>query len=109
MDIKEYQEAAHKTSQCPKIGEEYIYPVLGLCGEAGELANKVKKIFRDDGCILTEARKTEIKKELGDILWYVAEISTTLGLDMDNVAETNIEKLASRLGRGAISGDGDTR
>ncbi|MFA5878443.1 MAG: nucleoside triphosphate pyrophosphohydrolase family protein [Candidatus Staskawiczbacteria bacterium] len=109
MNFEEYQKAAHKTSQCPKIGEEYIYPVLGLCGEAGELANKVKKIFRDDGYVLTDARKGEIKKELGDILWYVAEISTKLGLEMDNIASSNIEKLTSRLARGTITGDGDTR
>ena len=109
MDFTEYQKAAHRTSSYPKVGENYIHPVLGLCGEAGELANKVKKIFRDDKGILTESRKEEIKKELGDILWYVAEISTTLDIDLDKVAESNIEKLGSRLDRGTINGDGDTR
>lgn len=110
MDFKEYQKLAHRTAKFPKIiGEDYIYPILGLVGEAGEISNKVKKIFRDDKGTLTDSRKEEIKNELGDILWYVAEVSTCLGLELDDVAEANIKKLASRLERGAISGDGDKR
>ena len=109
MDFEEYQKLAHRTAKFPKIIEDYIYPVLGLVGEAGEISNKIKKIFRDDKGILTDSRKEEIKNELGDILWYVAEVSTCLGLELDDVAEANIKKLASRLEKNTITGDGDNR
>ena len=109
MDLKEYQKLAHRTSIIPKVGEIYVYPVLGLVGEAGEISNKIKKIFRDDKGILTDSRKEEIKNELGDILWYIAEFSTCLDLELDDVAEANIKKLASRLERETIKGDGDKR
>ncbi len=109
MDFKEYQKLAHRTAQTVQIGTEYIYPVLGLAGEAGELTNKIKKIFRDDKGVVTDLRKAEIINELGDILWYVAEISTRLDLSIDEIAQANIQKLASRLYRNTINGDGDIR
>jgi len=76
-----------------------------LVGKAGEVAERIKKVFRDNNGILDEARKKELKKELGDILWYLAQLSTELGLSFDDVACLNIEKLASRKERGVISGD----
>lgn len=109
MDFKEYQERAGDTAIYPKVGENFIYPTLGLAGEAGELANKIKKIERDHGGIVTPEIREIVKKELGDLLWYVARLSTELGLDMQVVAEENISKLASRNDRGVLHGDGDNR
>jgi NTP pyrophosphatase (non-canonical NTP hydrolase) len=109
MTFEEYQKLAKKTAQYPVIGQSFIYPVLGLTGEAGEMANKIKKIFRDDNGVLTEERKKEISKELGDILWYVAQVSTDLGISLDEVAVANIEMLKSRQERNVLKGDGDNR
>ncbi len=109
MDFKEYQKLAHRTSKMVKVGEDYVYPTLGFVGEAGELANKVKKVFRDDKGILTDERKGDIKHELGDALWYIAEICTCLGVEFEDVAQENIKMLASRLERNKISGSGDNR
>lgn len=109
MDFKEYQELAKKTAMYPKITEGVVYPMLGLAGEAGEVANKVKKIFRDDKGVITDSRKEEIKKELGDLLWYVAQVGTELDISLEDIASENIEKLKSRFGRGTVTGDGDNR
>jgi NTP pyrophosphatase (non-canonical NTP hydrolase) len=80
-----------------------------MVGEAGEVADKVKKVIRDDHGIMTDEKKLEIAKELGDVLWYLAQLSTELGFALDKVAEMNIEKLYSRKERGVISGSGDNR
>jgi len=109
MEFNEYQNLAHKTSQCPMIGKNFVYPVLGLAGETGEFVNKIKKIFRDDGGNITESRKQEIIKELGDLLWYIAECSTQLNLSLEEIASINIEKLKKRQQEGKITGDGDNR
>lgn len=136
MDIKEYQEKAKKTDMTPTIGEMVIsqmttsnvelsseeitkikdvcntniyYPTMGLAGEAGEVANKVKKVMRDKGGVITEEFKKDIAKELGDILWYVSTCSSMLGLDLNDIAEANIEKLYSRMDRGVLKGSGDNR
>ena len=93
----------------PNIGNNFIYPVLGLCGESGEIAEKIKKVIRDEGGIISEQKKEEIKKELGDVLWYISQIGVELGLSLDAVAKGNIEKLQSRLERNKISGSGDNR
>ena len=87
----------------------YYYPALGLAGEAGEIANKVKKIMRDDNCILTDEKKEDLIGELGDVLWYLAALATELGIDLGEVAEKNIEKLFSRKERGKLGGSGDAR
>jgi len=91
------------------IGDKFVYPTLGLVGESGEIAEKVKKIFRDNDGVLDGPRREELKKELGDVLWYLAQLSTELDLSLDEIAELNIEKLQSRLKRNKISGDGDNR
>jgi NTP pyrophosphatase (non-canonical NTP hydrolase) len=109
MDFNEYQKMAKRTANYPSVGHRIIYPVLGLAGESGEIANKIKKIFRDDNNIITIERKESIKKELGDILWYISQISTELEISLDDVAVSNINKLASRAERGSINGDGDNR
>lgn len=109
MDFNEYQHKSRKTALYPAIGHPVIYPTLGLVNEAGEVAGKIKKVFRDkDGQISDETRRA-LKAELGDVLWYLAQVSTELGLTLDEVAEANIAKLYDRLDRGRIGGDGDVR
>ena len=109
MEFNEYQKKSRKTAQYPAIGHPVIYPSLGLVNEAGEVAGKVKKIFRDKGGEINEESKAALKAELGDVLWYLAQIATELGLSLDEIAAYNIDKLYSRLARGVIRGDGDDR
>jgi NTP pyrophosphatase (non-canonical NTP hydrolase) len=109
MDFNEYQQKSHKTAIYPAIGHPVIYPTLGLVNEAGEVAGKIKKVFRDKDGHISEETRQALKAELGDVLWYLAQVSTELGLTLDEVAEANITKLYDRLERGRISGDGDTR
>lgn len=109
MNFQEYQEKSRKTAKYPEAGHNFVYPVLGLAGEAGEVAEKVKKIIRDKDGVVDEEAREALKKELGDVLWYVAQLSTEFGLQLDDVAEGNIEKLYSRLERGVIGGSGDNR
>ena len=109
MTFEDYQRESRKTAIYPDAGRNIIYPVLGLCGESGEVAEKIKKVLRDEGGVVSEEKKLEIKKELGDVLWYVAQISTEFGLSLEEVAQGNLEKLFSRLDRGQIKGSGDDR
>ncbi|PIS40128.1 MAG: hypothetical protein COT32_01400 [Candidatus Nealsonbacteria bacterium CG08_land_8_20_14_0_20_36_22] len=113
MDFKEYQKLSKRTANYPNIGtkkeDAFLYPILGLAGESGEVVEKIKKIFRDDKGVLKEERKEMIKKELGDVLWYLAQVATELNLSLDDIAKSNIKKLSSRLIRGKISGNGDER
>ncbi len=109
MNFNEYQTKSRKTAGYPAIGHPVIYPTLGLTNEAGEVAGKIKKVFRDqDGQISAETREA-LKAELGDVLWYLAQVATELDLTLDEIAEYNIKKLYSRLERGKIRGDGDNR
>lgn len=110
MTFEEYQKQAAKTALYPDHDKgNFIYPALGLAGEAGEVANKISKVFRDDGSKVTAEKKKEIEKELGDVLWYVSRLAAELGLSMEDIAAKNIENLSSRLKRGAIHGSGDNR
>jgi len=109
MTFEEYQKQSRTTAIYPDQGNNFIYPTLGLCGESGEVAEKIKKIIRDNGGVVTDEKKQEIKKELGDIMWYLAQLCTEFGLNMDDVAAGNLEKLFSRMERGAIHGSGDNR
>src|SRR5512137_1275532 len=109
MDFSEYQSKSRKTAKYPVIGHGVIYPTLGLANEAGEVAGKVKKVFRDKGGIIGAEEREALKSELGDVLWYLAQVCTELEISLDEVAEHNIEKLYSRLERGKIGGDGDNR
>lgn len=109
MTFEEYQRLSRETAVYPEVGENFIYPTLGLAGEAGEVAEKIKKVLRDDGGIVSAERKEELLKELGDVLWYLSQIATELKLSLDTVASFNIQKLMSRKERGKISGSGDNR
>lgn len=109
MDFNTYQKNAKKTKIYPKIAREYIYPTLGLVGEAGEFADKIKKVFRDRKGKISKDYKEELKKELGDILWNLSQCATELNLSLDDIAKTNIEKLKSRFIRGKVMGEGDNR
>ena len=109
MNFNEYQKKSRKTAKYPAIGHPVVYPALGLTNEAGEVAGKLKKVFRDkDGQINAET-KAALKAELGDVLWYLAQVATELDLTLDEIAEYNIDKLYGRLERGTIKGDGDER
>jgi NTP pyrophosphatase (non-canonical NTP hydrolase) len=109
MTFNEYQVAARQTAQYPDMGNNFYYPTLGLAGEAGEVAEKIKKLMRDHGGVMTPDRRDALKKELGDVLWYVAALCSELHLPMDEVAEHNVAKLRDRRARDAIKGDGDNR
>ena len=109
MDFNEFQREAEKTAIYPDRGVDLTYPTLGLCSEAGELAGKVKKIIRDKGGVALEADRAAIAHELGDVLWYVADLAGVLGYNLERIAQLNIAKLADRAERGALGGDGDER
>ena len=103
------QKKARETAQYPNLGSNNIYPTLGLVGEAGEVAEKVKKVIRDKNGIFDNESKLGIKKELGDVLWYISNLCTELNFNLDDVASQNLEKLKLRAARGKISGSGDDR
>jgi len=109
MNFSEYQEKSRKTAKYPNAGNNWVYPTLGLCGEAGEVAEKMKKILRDCDGKIDRMKKEEIKKELGDALWYLSQIASELNLSLDKIAASNIDKLYDRLERNKLSGDGDDR
>jgi NTP pyrophosphatase (non-canonical NTP hydrolase) len=109
MDFNDYQTKSRATAKYPAIGHAVIYPTLGLVNEAGEVAGKIKKVFRDkEGQINPDVREA-LKAELGDVLWYLAQVATELDLHLDEIAEHNIAKLLDRQARGKIQGDGDNR
>lgn len=107
MTLNEYQKGALETAVYPKQ-YRVIYPALGLAGEAGEAADKVKKILRGDS-ELTEERRKAIALEIGDVLWYCATLAIDLGYDLEDIGKMNYEKLQSRKQRGKIGGSGDER
>ena len=110
MDFNEYQKESKKTDMGTIIKESNIaYYALGLCDESGEVAGKIKKLYRDYDGKLTEEYKKEIAKELGDVMWYLSQLCTRLGLTVEEVAEMNLEKLKSRMDRAKITGSGDNR
>ncbi|MFA5086090.1 MAG: nucleoside triphosphate pyrophosphohydrolase family protein [Candidatus Paceibacterota bacterium] len=109
MTFEEYQAESRKTAIYPDKDNNFIYPTLGLAGEAGEVAEKVKKVLRDGNGIVSDEKREEIKKELGDVLWYLANLSTELKIPFEEVASKNIEKLQSRQQRGELHGSGDNR
>lgn len=119
MDMSTYQKEALKTAIYPEVivldksdnvtNTGFVYPALGLAGEAGEVAEKCKKIIRDHGGYVSVTDRDLLAKELGDVLWYVAVLAKEFGLDLDLVASMNLEKLASRKERGVIGGSGDER
>lgn len=108
-NFADYQTKSRRTWNLVHTDHPIVYPTLGLVNEAGELAGKVKKIFRDKNGVIGEADRDALKYELGDVLWYLAQIATELELSLDEIAQANIDKLMSRLERGTIQGDGDYR
>ena len=122
MTFNEYQAAARTTAKYTDVAEQLNigdsglkrflnlqYAALGLAGEAGEIANKVKKIYRDKSCTVTDEARQELKKEVSDCLWYCAAVASELDYALDDIATENIAKLQSRLERGVITGSGDNR
>jgi len=113
MNFSEYQKLTQVTAKYPNQGDNFTYPALGLVSEAGEVADKVKKLSRDHNIHrpseLTEEQRQELLKEAGDTLWYVSCLVTELGADLSEVAEQNIAKTHSRLERGKVGGSGDNR
>jgi len=109
MDFNEYQNKARQTAIYPDKDNNFIYPTLGLVGEAGEVAEKMKKVIRDDGGIISEEKRIEIVKELGDVMWYIANLAKELNVDLEDVALANLEKLQSRKQRDQLHGSGDNR
>ena len=109
MDFNTYQKKSRLTAQYPDLDSNYIYPTLGLVGEAGEVAEKIKKVIRDKNGIFDKDSKLALKKELGDVLWYLSNLCTEFDFKFEDVAFDNLEKLQLRANRGTISGSGDDR
>lgn len=109
MTLNEYQNKAAETAIYPTLGHPMVYPALGLAGEAGEVAEKVKKLCRDHDGIITAGIRQAIGKELGDVLWYVAETARQAGLSLEDVALMNVEKLTARVANDTLHGEGDDR
>ncbi|ARQ94652.1 nucleotide pyrophosphohydrolase [Mycobacterium phage Journey13] len=109
-----YQLATNETAVYPGAGdsssiEALAYVTLGLVGEAGEIANKVKKIIRDQDGVITPENRVQLEDELGDVLWYVARLATQIDTPLSMVAELNLAKLRDRKVRGVLQGSGDNR
>ena len=109
MDFETYQINARKTAIYPGLGSNYVYPTLGLVGESGEVAEKVKKVIRDKNGIFDQETLIAIKKELGDVLWYISNLSSELNFSLEDIAEENLNKLKKRSMEGKIKGAGDNR
>ena len=109
MDFDNYQIEARKTAIYPNKDDNFIYPTLGLVGESGEVAEKIKKILRDKNGIFDYESKMSLKKELGDVLWYLSNLCDEFDFSLNDVAKVNLEKLNLRISRDKISGSGDDR
>lgn len=111
ITFDDYAENAGRTAIYPDAGQTggLLYAVLGLVGEAGELANQAKKVLRDDGGTLDVVRRVRMRSELGDVLWYLAAVARELDIDLQEVARANLQKLERRAADGTISGDGEHR
>jgi NTP pyrophosphatase (non-canonical NTP hydrolase) len=106
MELNNYQERAKETAQYPAT---LWYPALKLCGEAGEVAEKIGKLYRDNYGRITPAKRSEIMYELGDVLCYVANLANDLNYTLEDIAIGNLAKIESRKARGVIQGSGDDR
>lgn len=110
MHLNDYQDKAQRTAIYPRDGIiRVLYPILGMCGESGEVAEKLKKALRDDDGVITEECRRAIAKEIGDVLWYIAAASKELGYTLEEIAQMNLEKLFARRAQKKIHGDGDDR
>ncbi|MFZ5982700.1 MAG: nucleoside triphosphate pyrophosphohydrolase family protein [Patescibacteria group bacterium] len=109
MDFNEYQKKSRKSFIYPKPGKNLIFPVLGLCGESGEVAEKVKKLIRDKGSRIDNSTKEGLKEELGDVIWYVSQIASELEIPLEEIINKNIQKISDRKKRKVLHGSGDRR
>jgi NTP pyrophosphatase (non-canonical NTP hydrolase) len=113
MNFNEYQSIATETVEYPEAGNNIVYPALGLAGEAGEVAEKVKKLWRNAGMMssvgFSIAGHIDMVKELGDVLWYLAACATEMNVTLDEIAELNLLKLKDRKQRNVIKSEGDNR
>lgn len=113
MQFNDYQTQSRQYAAYPEAGDTFTYPALGLAGEAGEVADKIKKLMRNEGKLrpseVSLEAKAELMKELGDVLWYVSQLATEFGESLDTIAATNLDKLASRKARNVIASTGDNR
>jgi len=111
MDFDEYEKLASRTALFDESQPLYrLYDLgLGIAGESGELAEKLKKAIRDDGGEITDERREALKREIGDVLWYLSQLSRALNVPFSEVASANIKKLKDRYARDAIKGSGDNR
>lgn len=109
MTFNEYQTAALRTSRGKNANNELLHLVLGLVGESGEIAEKMKKLIRDKESDESQIDRQDIAKELGDVLWYIAVLADYLEIEFDDIAKTNIVKLADRQKRNVLQGSGDNR
>lgn len=109
MELNDYQSAAESTAIYPgqATDDGITYTVLGLIGEAGEIANKWKKYYRDDLDLADVL--SSMREELGDVLWYIANLAAELGYSLNQIAEDNLQKLANRQSAGTLTGSGDNR
>jgi NTP pyrophosphatase (non-canonical NTP hydrolase) len=113
LNFDTYQEQAWETAQYPQSGANMVYPALGLAGEAGEVAEKVKKAWRNqgitNGALVSDSVAIEIAKELSDVLWYVSALAKELNIPLADIAQMNLDKLHDRNKRGVIKSEGDNR
>jgi NTP pyrophosphatase (non-canonical NTP hydrolase) len=107
MTFNEYQKRALSTAI--DTDNELMHRLLGLVGETGEVADKIKKWYRDDKGDLSKLNKKDLSMELGDVLWYIATLADYLGYKLEDIAQANANKLASRKSRGVLGGSGDDR
>ncbi len=114
MNFLDYQYGTRETAIYPGAGdtqsyEGLSYVTLGLVGEAGEIANAVKKIARDDGGVITREHRVKLAAELGDCMWYVTQLARQLQYGLEEICQANMKKLADRAERGVLGGSGDNR
>jgi NTP pyrophosphatase (non-canonical NTP hydrolase) len=109
LTLLDYQRESQKTAIYPEIGGPEVYPALGLASEAGEVLGKIKKVYRDKAGAYDADTLAAIADELGDVLWYLSQLATKLGLSMDMIATYNLMKLKSRQARNTLTGNGDQR
>lgn len=113
MDFNEYQRECRKTdlgtSAQDCLNPGWLYYVLGIAGESGEMVEKIKKLFRDKGGVIDNEFRVAVIKEMGDVQWYMARLADQFDIDFEVIFRTNIKKLLSRQGRNKLHGDGDDR
>lgn len=111
MEFDDYQEKTNVTATFTgkQAEHELMYLTLGTCGEVGEIAEKVKKIIRNDDGVISDEKRELLKLEVGDVLWYLAQLSRVLGFSLEGAAQANLVKIMDRRARGVIKSSGDTR